>query len=180
MRENYIILLFSANGLPDGEALAAEEIRKRAKLALSPGCGKYYRSYALSASPWGIDVSHPEGVVLGRSDPEKFLKLYNRARSVQTEAINFHMFKLVESELLRSERIDGNTLLCFVTPRCDEPPVHAIWYMAMLEGELLPDCGIYFADLKKSLISKEEDIEVLSHISNYALCTASLELGGAV
>ena len=51
---------------------------------------------------------------------------------------------------------------------------HAVWHLSMHRGDLLPDCGIYYTHLGRAVASLEEQRQVLSRPSDYALCMIML------
>ena len=52
---------------------------------------------------------------------------------------------------------------------------HAFWHVAMHEGSVLPDCGVYYTGLGRAIASREEEKTILISLSDYALCMVTLE-----
>lgn len=140
--------------------------------------GKRYSRFQPAAQAWGQTVDRPFGVALGRSDPALFLYLYTQAKARQEEAIHFHMDKLLDGMDIQSESVCRNIILCTVSSKEDGDATrpHMLWHLAMMGGELLPDCGLYFMEEKKPFADNALEEKVLSRLDRYALCIVKLIL----
>lgn len=140
--------------------------------------GKRYSRFQPAARAWGQTVDRPFGVALGRSDPALFLYLYTQAKARQEEAIHFHMEKFLDGVDIHSTSVHENIILCSVNTRddCDATRPHMLWHLAMMGGELLPDCGLYFMEEKKPFADNALEEKVLSRLDRYALCIVKLIL----
>lgn len=158
------------------ENIAAEvwgEVTKR----LLPDMGKLYTQFYPNVQPWGHGKVNPFGVVLGKTDPMQFLELYAVAKIAQMGAIDHHLNPLISEAKSKSESVLGETLICVVDgSSSEEVKSHSLWNILLHEGEILPDCGIYYAHLRKSLISESQEKAICEHLADYALCVVSLEV----
>ena len=108
------------------------------------------------------------------------MHLYFEACRAQTSAIRFHareLLKTVDPSLLE-KAIEEDAPFCTVEIDGSDPvrTAHAVWQIALYEGALLPDCGVYYANLGKSQASQEEQDAILANAAGYALCMVTLEL----
>ncbi len=179
MRANHLAVVFSVKGLPQNTAHACGSIWAQASRMLVPGLGKFYDRFYPAARPWGVELSAPFGVVLGRDDPCRFLRLYLRAREFRQESIGFHVTGALAETGLEKLRTAGDILICPVTldgtNKCLE--AHIFWHAAMAQGVLLPDCGVYYAEKKRSTVEPGFEKTVESAPADYALSMVTLEQG---
>ena len=77
----------------------------------------------------------------------------------------------------QTERI-GEALVCHVTADGSNAALqaHSIWHLAVMEGAFLPDCGLYYLEQKRAILSWEQEKAVSAHPGDYALCAVTLEL----
>lgn len=143
---------------------------------LLPALGKLYRQFNPASNAWGHPIRNPLGVVLGKQEPELFLALFLAAQKRQMEATAFHAEAMIEKTDLSKAQAVGDSLLCPVVVDGSDPElmVHTLWHLSMHRGDLLPDCGIYYAHLGRAVASLEEQRQVLSRPSDYALCMVML------
>ena len=52
---------------------------------------------------------------------------------------------------------------------------HIFWHMAMANGVILPDCGVYYAERKRSTVEPGLEKVIESYPAGYALCMVTLE-----
>ena len=45
-----------------------------------------------------------------------------------------------------------------------------------MEGAFLPDCGLYYLEQKRAVLSLEQEKAVSVHPGDYALCAVTLEM----
>lgn len=143
---------------------------------LLPGLGKLYRQFHPTNEAWGHTISHPLGIVLGRQEPELFVTLLLAGQQAQQDAALFHAAAMIERAGLDDAQKIGNTFVCPVTVDGSdhELMVHALWHIAMQEGVLMPDCGIYYAALNRAIISDEESRAIAAEPARYAICMVRL------
>ena len=143
---------------------------------LLPALGKLYRQFNPASNAWGHPIRNPLGVVLGKQEPELFLALFLAAQKSQMDATAFHAEAMIEKTDLSKVQAVGDSLLCPVVVDGSDPElmVHTLWHLSMHRGDLLPDCGIYYAHLGRAVASLEEQRQVLSRPSDYALCMVML------
>lgn len=143
---------------------------------LLPSLGKLYRQFNPASNAWGHPIRNPLGVVLGKQEPELFLALFLAAQKRQMEATAFHAEAMIEKTDLSKAQTVGDSLLCPIVADGSDPElmVHTLWHLSMHRGDLLPDCGIYYTHLGRAVASLEEQRQVLSRPSDYALCMVML------
>lgn len=126
---------------------------------LQPQLGKWYSRFEPAATAWGQSINRPYGIILGKNDPALFLFSFVAAKAQQESVIQLHLNSLPGGAYPISRK---------------EAAAHILWPLKMLDGELLPDCGIYFVEEQDSLVSKETDQRVLSQMNRYAICVVTL------
>lgn len=55
---------------------------------------------------------------------------------------------------------------------------HILWHAAMEQGAILPDCGVYYAERKRSTVEPGLEKSVESIPADYALCMVTMECTG--
>ena len=181
MRASHLAVVFPVKGLPRNTVHACGALWTRTSRMLSPGLGKFYEQFHPAAQPWGVDIPTPLSVALGRDDPSLFLRLYFRARKFQKSSIDFHVGETIAETGYEKLQKVGDVLICPVTldgtNKCLEG--HIFWHAAMAQGVILPDCGVYYAERKRSVVEPELEKCVESTPEDYALCMVTLEHGEA-
>lgn len=179
MYGNYLAVMVSTKRMPQDAEKAREEVWGTVTNLLLPNLGKAYDKFYPSECAWGHRISEPFSVILGREAPERFLALYLRACRAQSSAIHFHTEELVKTvdPRLLEQAMREHTPFCTVEIDGSDPAqtTHALWQVALHDGLLLPDCGVYYADLGKALASPDEQKKVLNNPAGYALCMVTLE-----
>lgn len=180
MYGNYLAVMVSTKGIPQDAEKAREEVWGTVTNLLLPDLGKLYDKFYPGECAWGHRISEPFSVILGNEASERFLALYLRACRAQSSAIHFHTEELVKTvdPRLLEQTMREHTPFCTVEIDGSDPAqtTHALWQVALHNGLLLPDCGVYYAELSKALASPDEQKEVLNNPAGYALCMVTLEL----
>ena len=177
MRANHLAVVFPVKELPQNTEKVPAAVWAAASRMLLPGLGKFYGRFYPAAQPWGVEISTPFGVVVGRDDPCRFLRLYFRAREFQKESVACHAGgTLMETGPEKLQTVD-DILICHVTldgtnKRLEQ---HALWHMAMAQGVILPDCGVYYVERKRSAVEPGLEKSIESSPADYALSMVTLE-----
>lgn len=178
MKGSYMAVVVPLSGLtPDDQEMRKEiwgTVTNLLMPLLGKGCGMFYPA----AQAWGHPVRKPFGIIMGREDPAKFLCLYREARKAQSDATAFHMAPLLDKIDPNAVRRAGDALVCPVELNLDDTNLvgHAFWHVAIHDGSVLPDCGIYYAGLGRAIASRDEERALLIKLSEYALCVVTLEI----
>ena len=177
MKACHLAVVFPAKGLPRNTVQACGALWTQTSRMLRPGLGRFYDRFHPAAQPWGVDIETPFSVVLGRDDPCLFLRLYFRAREFRKESVDFHVGgTLIETgpEKLRAE---GDILICPVKLDGTNKRLeaHIFWHAAMAQGVILPDCGVYYAERKRSAADVNFEKSVESAPADYALSMVTME-----
>lgn len=145
---------------------------------LLPQLGKRYSRFEPANKAWKQTVNQPFGVVIGRNDPAVFLYFYAAGKSHQEAAIQFHMASFLEGlePIIKNEQAGVAMYAVQICGDGSDVAPHMLWHVALMNGELLPDCGIYFAQEKRALADDALDKHVLSHLEHYAMCVVTLTL----
>ena len=53
---------------------------------------------------------------------------------------------------------------------------HMLWHLAMIAGELMPDCGVYFPREQQAFVDDTLEKKGLNHLNRYALCMVTLAM----
>ena len=179
MKVNYLAIVFPTEGLPQNTVHACGNIWAQTSRMLLPGLGKFYDRFHPAARPWGVEIPAPFSVVLGRDDPCLFLRLYLRARDFQEESIGFHMTRALAEMGIEKLQATDDILVGLVTPdgtnKLQEG--HFLWHTAIAHGAILPDCGVYYAEQKQSVVDLDFEENVESTPTDYALSLVTLEQG---
>lgn len=180
MSTNHLAVIVPVDGLPQGAEEARQEVWGTVTHLLLPRLGKCYTKFYPATKAWGYRVPETFGVVFGKKAPDRFLRLYFEACRAQTSAIHFHakeLLKTVDPRMLE-KAMEEDAPFCTVVVDGSDPvqTAHAAWQIALHEGALLPDCGVYYAKLGKSQASQEEQDAILANATGYALCMVELEL----
>lgn len=178
MRANHLAVVFPAKGLPQNTAHACGAIWTRTSRMLLPGLGTLYDRFHPAAQPWGVDIPTPFSVVLGRDAPCLFLRLYFLAREFRESSIDFHVGGTIAETGFEKLKKAGNVLICPVTLDGTNKRLegHVLWHAALAQGVILPDCGIYYAEQKRSAVEEGFEKSVESFPADYALSVVTLEL----
>lgn len=175
----HLAVILPADGLPQDTEEASQEVWGTVTHLLLPHLGKSYAKFYPAKKAWGYSVPETFSVVLGKKAPDRFLCLYFEACRAQAESIHFHVTELVKTvdPLLLEKAIEEKTPFCPVVVDGSNPKqtAHVVWQIALREGALLPDCGVYYAKLGKALASQEEQDAILANVAGYALCVVTLE-----
>ena len=72
---------------------------------------------------------------------------------------------------------EDGTIVCPAVIDGSDPDLmfHGLWHLAMQQGEILPDCGVYHVAQKRASIEPKEVQQTLAHPERYALCMVCLE-----
>ena len=177
MSFNYLAVVIPVKWLP----LNPEQARTQAWAAVTqlllPNLGKFYSRFYPANQPWGQDIAAPYSVVLRWENPFTFLNLFYRAKKKQDEAAAFHSLEMLSNiSPERMQRI-GDTLICHVTAdgSSEALTAHALWHTAVTSGVPMLDCGIYYLEHKKAMLSLEQEKAVSGCPAGYALCAVVLE-----
>lgn len=178
MKANHLAVVFPAKGLPQNTVQACGAIWTQTSRMLLPGLGKIYDRFHPAAQPWGVEVPTPFSVVLGREEPCRFLRLYFQAREFREASIGFHVGGTLAETGLEKLHAVGNTLICPVALDGTNQRLegHILWHMAMADGTILPDCGVYYAEQKRSTVEPGSEKLIESHPADYALCMVTMEV----
>ena len=177
MRASHLAVVFPAKGLPRNTVQACEALWTRTSRMLLPGLGKFYDRFHPAAQPWGVDIPAPFSVVLGWDDPALFLHLYLRAREYHKESLNFHVDRALDEMDFKLLKTGGGILICPVTLDGTNKRLeaHIFWHAAMAQGVILPDCGAYYAERKRSAADVNFEKSVESAPADYALSMVTME-----
>lgn len=178
---NFAAIVIPADGLPEDWDAACAAVWTQASSTLCGGLGKIYTRFEIATRPWEQDVHNPYGVILGRSDPQLLLRLYDAGKFARQKSMEYHTRSMLLGIDFENGPKLGDTIFCMVSPENCSPLTlgHALWQMSLERGDILPDCGIYYAHLKSALASEEADRDVLAHPDRYALSMVALHWEGA-
>lgn len=178
MRANYLAVVFAMKQLPQNTEKVPVAVWAETSRLLRQDMGKLYSGFYPAARPWDVEIRTPFSVVLGRDDPTRFLRLFSEARMKRGLAIDYHVGgTLVETGFDNLRKI-GDTLICPVAldGTNKDLEAHIFWHMALANGAILPDCGIYYAERKRSSVEPGLEKVIESSPEDYALCMVTLEL----
>lgn len=173
----HLAVVFPAKGMPQNMGQARGAVWAETSRLLLPGMGKLYDAFYPAARPWGIGLRVPFSVVLGWDDPYRFLQLYVRARQFREESICIHVDGTLAETGLEKLQAAGDTLICPVTLDGTNKRLegHILWHMAIASGTILPDCGVYYVERKRSIVEPGLEKLIESHPEDYALCMVTME-----
>ena len=177
MKICHLAVVFPANGLPRNTVQACGALWAQSSRMLLPGLGKLYDRFHPAVTPWGVDIPTPFSIVLGRDDPSLFLRLFLRARRLREEAIEFHVGGTLIETGFEKLRAAGDVLICPVTLDGTNKRLegHILWYVSLDQGVVLPDCGVYYAERKRSTVEPDFEKRIESAPADYALSMVTLE-----
>ena len=150
--------------------------------AHTPMLGKLYARFEPAQKAWRQATYTPLGVVLGRTDPALFLYFFSYGKTMQKEAMEFHLSGLMNSLAVDQKVNNGNIHSLVMSPRenSEEAAVaHAAWHVGMTCGEIFPDSGIYFAAVKQATISDKLTEDIAKNMEQYAISLVRLYAEGA-
>lgn len=176
MSESHLAVVFSTKGLPQNTEQARAAVWAEASRLLQRDMGKLYDGFYPSPRSWGSDIRYPFGVVMGRDDPAGFLRLYKQAREKREATIDYHVGATLLEAGPKGLRQVGDTLICpvILDGKNKRLTGHVYWHMALKEGAILPDCGVYYAERKRSLVEPGLEKTIESSSADYALCVVVL------
>lgn len=183
MRFNNLVVVIPMKWLPQNTEQARTQVWTMTSQLLLPNLGKLCARMYPAVCPWEQNISDPFGVVLGQEDPVAFLNLFYHAKKKQEKSVSFHMDGMLSNIGSEQTKRIGDAMICYVSADGSNEALtsHTIWNLAVSEGEPLPDCGLYYLEQKRAIISSEQEKAVSSHPGDYALCAVTLEdMGGTV
>lgn len=149
---------------------------------LIPMLGKLYARFEPAQKAWRQATYTPLGVVLGRTDPALFLYFFSYGKTVQKEAMEFHLSGLMNSLDVDQKVDNGNIHSLVMSPRENSEEAvaaHAAWHVGMTCGEIFPDSGIHFAAVKQATISDKLTEDIAKNMEQYAISLVHLYAEGA-
>ena len=178
MKINYLAVIVPRKWLPQNTEQARVQAWAAVTQLLLPDLRKFYSRFYPAHQPWGDDISVPYSVVLGREDPVAFLNVFHQAKKKQEEAIAYHSMGMLNNINFDQTEQIGEALVCHVTADGSNAALqaHSIWHLAVMEGAFLPDCGLYYLEQKRAILSWEQEKAVSTRPGDYALCAVTLEL----
>lgn len=176
MRVNPMAVIVPANLAADDENKLRMAVWQKVTELLLPRLGKDFSRFEPATIAWNQRLDKPFGVVLGRDDPALFLYYYNTAKSMQQHMIKRHMAAFLENiEPIAKDGKDGVAIYAVeVKGDGKELGAHLAWHLAMIAGELQPDCGLYFATEREAYANDTLEKKVLENMERYALCVVNL------
>lgn len=177
MKKCQIAVIVPVSGTATENEIGSIQVWSQAAEAVKPALGKFCNRFYPAGEAWGCAIHDPLGVVFGKKEPEKFLKIYLAALQAQRQAIQFHLERLITAEDLDSSSKIGDALICAIEIDAEdtERVAHAAWYMCMQKGVLFPDCGVYYADHKRALVTHAQERAILENPAGYALDVVAVE-----
>ena len=105
---------------------------------LTPMLGKLYARFEPAQKAWRQATYTPLGVVLGRTDPALFLYFFSYGKTMQKEAMEFHLSGLMNSLAVDQKVDNGNIHSLVMSPRenselSEESPLH---YNCFIDREI--------------------------------------------
>ena len=178
MKFNYLAVIIPRKWLPQNTEQARVQVWAAVTQMLIPDLGKLYFRFYPANQPWGQNISAPYSVVLGQEDPVAFLNVFYHAQKKQKEAIDFHVAGMLSNiNFDQTKKIEDALVCCVAADGNNEAlKVHSAWHLAMMEGILMPDCGLYYLEQKCSVLTPELEKAVAVHPQDYALCAVTLEM----
>lgn len=178
MKANHLVVVFPAEGLPENTVHACGAIWTQTSRMLLPGLGEFYDRFHPAARPWGVEISTPFSVVLGREDPCRFLWLYLRGRELREASVAYHVGGTLAETGVEKLQTAGDILICPVTLDGTNKRLegHILWHAAMAGGAILPDCGVYYAERKRATAEAGLEKSIEDDPAGHALCVVTLEL----
>ncbi len=168
-----VAFLHPMDGLNGDDRAISEQLWAKTTELLTPALGKFYTRFEPAVDAWGLPVNTPYGVVLGRSDPRKFLVCYIKAHEKQDESVKFHMGGFLSGFEIGNSFGEGNVQGFQLNPKENAGPdvsSHLSWHLGMMAGEPFPDAGLYYVPARQAVINESLERQVLSSVGSYALC----------
>jgi len=165
------------SGLPQNTEQARQAVWAEVTKLLQPGLGKLYSSFYPASSAWGVELNVPFGVLLGRDDPVRFVRIVASATEAQSAAASFHTSALLAGADPEQARKIGGTLVfpVHLDGSNKELEAHSVWHLGMAAGVFLPDCGIYYLEQQTAVIGPKQQTAIASNLAGYAVCVVRLE-----
>lgn len=178
MKGTTLVVVCSASGLPQNTEVAHQAVWAKTAQFLRSNLGELYSSFYPVASAWGIELHSNYGVLLGREDPEQFIRVLLAATEAQSASIGFHIGGLLSRMDLDKTCQVGDAIVCPVTldGTDKELEAHSLWHIAMASGIFLPDCCIYYLDQKRAVADRELKQKITRSIESCAVCAVRLEV----
>jgi len=178
MKTLHLAVVCPISGLPQNTEQARQAVWAEVTGLLQPNLGKFYSSFYPASSAWGVELNVPYGVLLGRDDPVRFVRIVANATDAQNAAIDFHANALLAGVDPEQVREAGGALICPVhldgTNR--ELESHSIWYLGLATGVFLPDCGIYYMAQQSAIARPELRTAIAANLAGYAVCVVRMEV----
>lgn len=172
-----LALIVPAEGLPADDRTAQGAVWSTVASLLQSGLGRKFSKFYPQLRLEQQGGYAPFGVVLGRAAPPLFRELYRKALDRQAGAIMHHTLNTLSR--LNPDQFfeEDGTIVCPAVIDGSDPDLmfHGLWHLAMQQGEILPDCGVYHVAQKRASIEPKEVQQTLAHPERYALCMVCLE-----
>ena len=172
-----LALIVPAEGLPADDRTAQGAVWSTVASLLQSGLGRKFSKFYPQLRLEQQGGYAPFGVVLGRAAPPLFRELYRKALDRQAGAIMHHTLNTLSR--LNPDQFfeEDGTIVCPAVIDGSDPDLmfHGLWHLAMQQGEILPDCGVYHVAQKRAPIEPKEVQQTLAHPERYALCMVCLE-----
>lgn len=172
MKSMELAIVVPIQGICGNDSAVRTQVWAQTTQLLQPTLGKTCMRFEPASRAWNQSIQRPFGVVLGRSDPAQFLYFYDMGKSMQGDAVKYHLNGILNSCDFTDKKEADKTILITADPKQGQEEAlaaHLFWHVGMMKGEIFPDAGLYFASSRQSCVSDEMEREILNHIGEYAI-----------
>lgn len=172
-----LALIVPTAGLPKDDSTAQCAVWSAVASLLQPDIGKKFSKFYPQLRLEKREICVPFGVTLGRANPPLFLDLYRESLDRQSDAVTYHVISMLSRLDPNHISEEDGTMICSAVVDGSDPELtfHSLWHLAVSQGDLLPDCGVYYVAQKRAFLEPKEVEQILAHPERHALCMVNLE-----
>ena len=126
-RSTTLAIVHPVDKLQGGDDAVRTQVWAETTHLLNPMLGKLYARFEPAQKAWRQATYTPLGVVLGRTDPALFLYFFSYGKTMQKEAMEFHLSGLMNSLAVDQKVDNGNIHSLVMSPTRRVACRHDLW-----------------------------------------------------
>ena len=172
MKHTELAIIYLVNALHGSDEELSTSLWTQTAELLQPSLGKICGSFQPAPEAWGHPIHQSFSVIFGRTNPDQFLTMYFQGREHQEKAVKFHLDNILKHCDLEEKTPDEQVRSFTANPKAgteQEISAHLFWHLSMMQGEILPDAGLYYAPSCQAVIGEKLHEQILKNVSHYAI-----------
>jgi len=163
---------------PQAGASLRQMVWSRAAEQLQPLLGKTCTCFSPAVFPYGEPMHLPYGVALGGAESQLFLLCYLNARERQEQEIESRNRAIrAQGKQIGQFQPDEDTKVTVTAFRSTSPELreHIETARRFFSNDITAAAGLYYLGCRSNYINEQQEQQILSNLSAYALCVAELQ-----